>query len=131
MSPFFSQAYDFSSGAYLTLPFRGMPFYSAQFGAACGHNQLGVALQLCKLPVLYSPYELAVLETLYRKPEDKNEEGLFEITTAPDCAGTPHETRNSSWFNFKIRGGRAGLILQMVHSCPRGSSRLAARSHEA
>jgi hypothetical protein len=38
----------------------------------------------------------------------------FAVWTAPDCAGSQHETNHRSWFHFAISGAAPGRVLTLV-----------------
>lgn len=36
----------------------------------------------------------------------------FNLWTSPDCAGSPHENLNRTWFYFGVKGGQAGKLMK-------------------
>ncbi|NJI30039.1 hypothetical protein HBI98_23055, partial [Aeromonas veronii] len=36
----------------------------------------------------------------------------FNLWTRPDCAGTPYENQNRTWFHFAVTGGRPNQIVK-------------------
>jgi hypothetical protein len=39
-----------------------------------------------------------------------NNAGEYELFLAKDCDGTPQQTRNSSWFHFRVSGAESKIL---------------------
>jgi len=52
--------------------------------------------------------------------ESASVEEIYQLWIASDCAGTEHETKNTSWFYFAVEGGRAdqNVIFRIMNSNP-------------